>query len=83
MTEGSASDGRASLVFLCAGAEDFSCVSGVKIQIQLLSGENLHIRDFHRTKVGDIATGISSQLRHRVGAIAVFHLIHSFYPTAS
>ncbi|XP_069733225.1 mitogen-activated protein kinase kinase kinase 14 [Phaenicophaeus curvirostris] len=36
--------------------------NGVKIQIQLLSGENLHIRDFHRTKVGDIATGISSQI---------------------
>ncbi|XP_065603780.1 mitogen-activated protein kinase kinase kinase 14 [Cyrtonyx montezumae] len=39
-----------------------SCFNGVKIQIQLLSGENLHIRDFHRTKVGDIATGISSQI---------------------
>lgn len=38
----------------------------MKIQIQLLSGENLHIRDFHRTKVGDIATGISSQVRHRL-----------------
>lgn len=42
------------------------CIPGVKIQIQLLSGENLHIRDFHRTKVGDIATGISSQVRHRL-----------------
>ncbi|OXB56644.1 hypothetical protein ASZ78_003935 [Callipepla squamata] len=39
-----------------------SCFNGVKIQIQLLSGENLHIRDFHKTKVGDIATGISSQI---------------------
>ncbi|NWI92943.1 M3K14 kinase, partial [Pitta sordida] len=39
-----------------------NCFNGVKIQIQLLSGENLHIRDFHRTKVGDIATGISSQI---------------------
>ncbi|XP_062484226.1 mitogen-activated protein kinase kinase kinase 14 isoform X5 [Pezoporus occidentalis] len=39
-----------------------SYFNGVKIQIQLLSGENLHIRDFHRTKVGDIATGISSQI---------------------
>ncbi|XP_061872801.1 mitogen-activated protein kinase kinase kinase 14-like isoform X2 [Colius striatus] len=39
-----------------------SCFNGVKIQIQLLSGENLHIRDFHRTKVGDVATGISSQI---------------------
>ncbi|XP_072212495.1 mitogen-activated protein kinase kinase kinase 14 [Excalfactoria chinensis] len=39
-----------------------SCFNGVKIQIRLLSGENLHIRDFHRTKVGDIATGISSQI---------------------
>nr|XP_006111896.1 mitogen-activated protein kinase kinase kinase 14 isoform X1 [Pelodiscus sinensis]XP_006111897.1 mitogen-activated protein kinase kinase kinase 14 isoform X1 [Pelodiscus sinensis]XP_006111898.1 mitogen-activated protein kinase kinase kinase 14 isoform X1 [Pelodiscus sinensis]XP_014431138.1 mitogen-activated protein kinase kinase kinase 14 isoform X1 [Pelodiscus sinensis] len=36
--------------------------NGVKIQIQLLSGENLHIREFHRTKVGDVATGISSQI---------------------
>lgn len=43
------------------------CIPGVKIQIQLLSGENLHIREFHRTKVGGIATGISSQVRHRVG----------------
>ncbi|KAJ7410931.1 hypothetical protein WISP_105390 [Willisornis vidua] len=39
-----------------------SYFNGVKIQIQLLSGEKLHIRDFHRTKVGDIATGISSQI---------------------
>ncbi|NWU11201.1 M3K14 kinase, partial [Cephalopterus ornatus] len=39
-----------------------SYFNGVKIQIQLLSGENLHIRDFHRKKVGDIATGISSQI---------------------
>ncbi|KAM8795278.1 mitogen-activated protein kinase kinase kinase 14 [Eudromia elegans] len=39
-----------------------SYFNGVKIQIQLLSGENLHIRDFHRTKVRDIATGISSQI---------------------
>ncbi|NWR57815.1 M3K14 kinase, partial [Bucorvus abyssinicus] len=39
-----------------------SYFNGVKIQIQLLSGENLHIRDFHRTKVGDVATGISSQI---------------------
>ncbi|XP_032652826.1 mitogen-activated protein kinase kinase kinase 14 [Chelonoidis abingdonii] len=39
-----------------------SYFNGVKIQIQLLSGENLHIREFHRTKVGDIATGISSQI---------------------
>ncbi|KFV61637.1 Mitogen-activated protein kinase kinase kinase 14 [Dryobates pubescens] len=43
-------------------ADTPSCFNGVKIQIQLLSGENLHIRDFHRTKVGDIATGISSQI---------------------
>ncbi|KAM7137498.1 mitogen-activated protein kinase kinase kinase 14 isoform 1-T3 [Macrochelys suwanniensis] len=39
-----------------------SYFNGVKIQIQLLSGENLHIREFHRTKVGDVATGISSQI---------------------
>lgn len=46
--------------------QNLLCIPGVKIQIQLLSGENLHIRDFHRTKVGDIATGISSQVRHRL-----------------
>ncbi|XP_074835246.1 mitogen-activated protein kinase kinase kinase 14 isoform X2 [Carettochelys insculpta] len=39
-----------------------SYFNGVKIQIQLLSGENIDIREFHRTKVGDIATGISSQI---------------------
>ncbi|XP_007953450.1 mitogen-activated protein kinase kinase kinase 14 [Orycteropus afer afer] len=36
--------------------------NGVKVQIQSLNGEHLHIRDFHRVKVGDIATGISSQI---------------------
>lgn len=39
---------------------------GVKIQIQSLNGEHLHIREFHRVKVGDIATGISSQVRGQV-----------------
>ncbi|KAK9396830.1 mitogen-activated protein kinase kinase kinase 14 [Crotalus adamanteus] len=37
-------------------------VNGVKIEICLLSGESLHIREFRGTKVGDIATGISSQI---------------------
>ncbi|KAG8139875.1 hypothetical protein E2320_002619 [Naja naja] len=37
-------------------------VNGVKIEIYLLSGESLHIREFHGTKVGDVATGISSQI---------------------
>ncbi|KAM9209116.1 mitogen-activated protein kinase kinase kinase 14 [Dugong dugon] len=36
--------------------------NGVKVQIQSLNGEHLHIREFHRVKVGDIATGISSQI---------------------
>lgn len=40
-----------------------ACLLGVKIQIQSLNGEHLHIREFHRVKVGDIATGISSQVR--------------------
>lgn len=35
----------------------------MKVQIQSLNGEHLHIREFHRAKVGDIATGISSQVR--------------------
>ncbi|XP_023366992.1 mitogen-activated protein kinase kinase kinase 14 [Otolemur garnettii] len=39
-----------------------SYFNGVKVQIQSLNGEHLHIRDFHRVKVGDIATGISSQI---------------------
>ncbi|XP_051850847.1 mitogen-activated protein kinase kinase kinase 14 [Antechinus flavipes] len=39
-----------------------SYFNGVKVQIQSLNGEHLHIREFHRTKVGDIATGISSQI---------------------
>ncbi|KAL0597879.1 Mitogen-activated protein kinase kinase kinase 14 [Plecturocebus cupreus] len=39
-----------------------SYFNGVKIQIQSLNGEHLHIREFHRVKVGDIATGISSQI---------------------
>ncbi|XP_020853108.1 mitogen-activated protein kinase kinase kinase 14 [Phascolarctos cinereus] len=39
-----------------------SYFNGVKIQIQSLNGEHLHIREFHRAKVGDIATGISSQI---------------------
>lgn len=42
------------------------CLLGVKIQIQSLNGEHLHIREFHRVKVGDIATGISSQVRTQV-----------------
>ncbi|KAM3821381.1 mitogen-activated protein kinase kinase kinase 14 [Vipera latastei] len=37
-------------------------VNGVKIEICLLSGESLHIREFRGTKVGDVATGISSQI---------------------
>lgn len=36
--------------------------SGVKIEIHLLSGESLHIREFRGAKVGDIAVGISSQV---------------------
>ncbi|XP_077020196.1 mitogen-activated protein kinase kinase kinase 14 [Tamandua tetradactyla] len=39
-----------------------SYFNGVKIQIQSLNGEHLHIREFHHVKVGDIATGISSQI---------------------
>ncbi|KAB0390778.1 hypothetical protein E2I00_011199 [Balaenoptera physalus] len=39
-----------------------TCLLGVKVQIQSLNGEHLHIREFHRVKVGDIATGISSQI---------------------
>ncbi|XP_074175760.1 mitogen-activated protein kinase kinase kinase 14 isoform X1 [Rhinolophus sinicus] len=39
-----------------------SYFNGVKVQIQSLNGEHLHIREFHRVKVGDIATGISSQI---------------------
>ncbi|XP_020653659.3 mitogen-activated protein kinase kinase kinase 14 isoform X1 [Pogona vitticeps] len=35
---------------------------GVKIEIHLLSGENLHIREFRGAKVGDVARGISSQI---------------------
>ncbi|XP_066484376.1 mitogen-activated protein kinase kinase kinase 14 [Tiliqua scincoides] len=35
---------------------------GVKIEIHLLSGESLHIREFRGAKVGDIAVGISSQI---------------------
>ncbi|XP_012861268.1 mitogen-activated protein kinase kinase kinase 14 [Echinops telfairi] len=36
--------------------------NGVRVLIQSLNGEHLHIREFHRAKVGDIATGISSQI---------------------
>ncbi|XP_054366747.1 mitogen-activated protein kinase kinase kinase 14 isoform X2 [Mirounga angustirostris] len=43
-------------------ADTPSYFHGVKIQIQSLNGEHLHIREFHRVKVGDIATGISSQI---------------------
>ncbi|TKC44441.1 hypothetical protein EI555_013939 [Monodon monoceros] len=39
-----------------------SYFNGVKVQIQSLNGEHLHIREFQRVKVGDIATGISSQI---------------------
>ncbi|XP_004432644.1 PREDICTED: mitogen-activated protein kinase kinase kinase 14 [Ceratotherium simum simum] len=39
-----------------------SYFNGVKVQIQSINGEHLHIREFHRVKVGDIATGISSQI---------------------
>ncbi|XP_062994538.1 mitogen-activated protein kinase kinase kinase 14 [Elgaria multicarinata webbii] len=35
---------------------------GVKIEIHLLSGESLYIREFCGAKVGDVATGISSQI---------------------
>nr|XP_056720690.1 mitogen-activated protein kinase kinase kinase 14 [Euleptes europaea] len=37
-------------------------LDGVKIEIHLLSGESLHIREFRGAKVGHIATGISSQI---------------------
>ncbi|XP_010641199.1 mitogen-activated protein kinase kinase kinase 14 [Fukomys damarensis] len=43
-------------------ADTPSYFNGVKVQIQSLNGEHLHIREFHRVKVGDIATGISSQI---------------------
>ncbi|XP_003465779.1 mitogen-activated protein kinase kinase kinase 14 isoform X2 [Cavia porcellus] len=43
-------------------ADTPSYFNGVKVQIQSLNGEHLHIREFHRAKVGDIATGISSQI---------------------
>lgn len=39
-----------------------SYFNGVKVQIESLNGEHLHIREFHRAKVGDIATGISNQI---------------------
>lgn len=39
-----------------------SYFNGVRVQIQSLSGEHLHIREFHGVKVGDIATGISGQI---------------------
>ncbi|XP_053121057.1 mitogen-activated protein kinase kinase kinase 14 [Hemicordylus capensis] len=35
---------------------------GVKIEIHLLSGESIHIREFRGAKVGDVATRISSQI---------------------
>lgn len=93
MTKPSSSDVCASLVnFSVLGWEvimptaevsDFSLhISGVKIQIQLLSGENLHIRDFHRTKVGDVATGISSQVRHKELSTA-FCLRSNFFRNAA
>ncbi|XP_015284435.1 PREDICTED: mitogen-activated protein kinase kinase kinase 14 [Gekko japonicus] len=37
-------------------------LDGVKIEIHLLSGEALHIREFRGAKVGQVATGISSQI---------------------
>ncbi|XP_054848242.1 mitogen-activated protein kinase kinase kinase 14 [Eublepharis macularius] len=37
-------------------------LDGVKIEIHLLSGESLHIREFHGAKVGHVAMGISSQI---------------------
>ncbi|XP_077169060.1 mitogen-activated protein kinase kinase kinase 14 [Paroedura picta] len=37
-------------------------LDGVKIEIHLLSGECLHIREFRGAKVGQVATGISSQI---------------------
>ncbi|XP_008058685.1 mitogen-activated protein kinase kinase kinase 14 [Carlito syrichta] len=43
-------------------ADTPSHFNGVKVQIQSVNGEHLHIREFHRVKVGDIATGISSQI---------------------
>ncbi|XP_004633892.1 mitogen-activated protein kinase kinase kinase 14 [Octodon degus] len=43
-------------------ADTPSYFNGVRVQIQSLNGEHLHIREFHRAKVGDIATGISSQI---------------------
>nr|XP_012311304.1 mitogen-activated protein kinase kinase kinase 14-like [Aotus nancymaae] len=46
----------------CSPDCHLACLLGVKIQIQSLNGEHLHIREFHRVKVGDIATGISSQI---------------------
>ncbi|XP_060112360.1 mitogen-activated protein kinase kinase kinase 14-like [Heteronotia binoei] len=37
-------------------------LDGVKIEIHLLSGESLHIRECRGAKVGQVATGISSQI---------------------
>ncbi|KAL8175641.1 UNVERIFIED_CONTAM: hypothetical protein K2H54_001633 [Gekko kuhli] len=43
-------------------AETPPALDGVKIEIHLLSGESLHIREFRGAKVGQVATGISSQI---------------------
>lgn len=63
---GSQAEGRSSSwnMVLARGrpTDTPSYFNGVKVQIQSLNGENLHIRDFHRVRVGDIATGISSQI---------------------
>ncbi|KAM4691937.1 mitogen-activated protein kinase kinase kinase 14 [Rhinophrynus dorsalis] len=39
-----------------------SYFNGVKVQLQTLSGEKLHILESGKTKLGDLAVGISSQI---------------------
>ncbi|XP_069490318.1 mitogen-activated protein kinase kinase kinase 14 [Ambystoma mexicanum] len=40
-----------------------SYFNGVKIQVHSLSGDSLHIREFRKVKVRDVAVGISSQIK--------------------
>uniref|UniRef100_A0ACB8EVC7 Uncharacterized protein n=1 Tax=Sphaerodactylus townsendi TaxID=933632 RepID=A0ACB8EVC7_9SAUR len=51
-----------SLLLRSRPVETPPSLDGVKIEIHLLSGESLHIRECHGAKVGQIATGISSQI---------------------
>ncbi|XP_030076775.1 mitogen-activated protein kinase kinase kinase 14 [Microcaecilia unicolor] len=51
-----------NLLSLGKATDTPSYFNGVKIQVHLPNGESLHIREFRKVKVGNVAKGISNQV---------------------